>query len=221
MVVRPGETPELEDRIVRDLPQLAAAGRCAGRQRHQGDSGAPVRAPDRPRRASRRSRRRCTSGSTARAGAPSSSRRNGSRPATSSASATRAGSAFSASSTPRSEHKGEGGEVTLAFAFHGRACSTRRSHERGDMPLPPYIAARRARRTSATAQTIRPCSRTTEGSVAAPTAGLHFTDDCWCGLSRRGHRASPGDAACRRRHLSAGQESTTPPTTRCTPNGAA
>ena len=43
------------------------------------------------------------------------------------------------------EAKGEGGEVTLAFAFHGPVLDQAIA-ERGDMPLPPYIASRRARR---------------------------------------------------------------------------
>ncbi len=70
------------------------------------------------------------------------------------------------------EAKGEGGEVTLAFAFHG-AVLDQALAERGDMPLPPYIAGRRA---------VDECDRTDyqtmfareQGSVAAPTAGLHF-----------------------------------------------
>src|SRR5262245_62028069 len=41
------------------------------------------------------------------------------------------------------EAKGEGGEVTFAFAFHGPVLD-QAIEERGDMPLPPYIAARRA-----------------------------------------------------------------------------
>ena len=40
------------------------------------------------------------------------------------------------------EEKGEGGEVTLAFTFHG-AVLDQALEERGDMPLPPYIASRR------------------------------------------------------------------------------
>src|SRR5215471_10793324 len=40
------------------------------------------------------------------------------------------------------EAKGEGGEVTLAFAFHG-AVLDQAIEERGAMPLPPYIATRR------------------------------------------------------------------------------
>jgi S-adenosylmethionine:tRNA ribosyltransferase-isomerase len=72
------------------------------------------------------------------------------------------------------EAKGEGGEVTLAFAFHGPALD-QVLEERGDMPLPPYIAGRRAadERDRADYQTM---FARDEGSVAAPTAGLHFTD---------------------------------------------
>ena len=72
------------------------------------------------------------------------------------------------------EAKGEGGEVTLAFAFHGPVLDQAIA-ERGDMPLPPYIAARRApdERDRADYQTM---FAQTDGSVAAPTAGLHFTD---------------------------------------------
>jgi S-adenosylmethionine:tRNA ribosyltransferase-isomerase len=40
------------------------------------------------------------------------------------------------------ETKGEAGEVTLAFAFHGPVLD-QAIDERGDMPLPPYIASRR------------------------------------------------------------------------------
>jgi len=72
------------------------------------------------------------------------------------------------------EAKGEGGEVTFAFAFHGAALDQALA-ERGDMPLPPYIAGRRAAdaRDRADYQTVFAHD---EGSVAAPTAGLHFTE---------------------------------------------
>jgi S-adenosylmethionine:tRNA ribosyltransferase-isomerase len=72
------------------------------------------------------------------------------------------------------EDKGEGGEVTLSFAFHGPVLD-QAIEERGDMPLPPYIAARRTpdERDRADYQTM---FAQMDGSVAAPTAGLHFTD---------------------------------------------
>ena len=40
-------------------------------------------------------------------------------------------------------HKDEGGEITLSFSFHGPVLDQAIA-ERGDMPLPPYIASRRA-----------------------------------------------------------------------------
>ncbi len=80
--------------------------------------------------------------------------------------------------------KGEGGEVTLAFAFHG-AVLDQALAERGDMPLPPYIAGRRAadERDRTDYQTM---FAREEGSVAAPTAGLHFTDGLVEDLRTRG-----------------------------------
>ncbi len=82
------------------------------------------------------------------------------------------------------EAKEESGEVTLAFAFHGPVLDQAIA-ERGDMPLPPYIASRRAPddedRTDY--QTLFAHE---EGSVAAPTAGLHFTDGLVARLRERG-----------------------------------
>jgi S-adenosylmethionine:tRNA ribosyltransferase-isomerase len=82
------------------------------------------------------------------------------------------------------EAKGEGGEVTLGFAFHGPVLD-QAVDERGTMPLPPYIAGRRApdERDRSDYQTL---FAHTEGSVAAPTAGLHFTDALIARLQARG-----------------------------------
>ncbi|MGA9323476.1 MAG: S-adenosylmethionine:tRNA ribosyltransferase-isomerase, partial [Xanthobacteraceae bacterium] len=82
------------------------------------------------------------------------------------------------------EAKGEGGEITFAFAFHGPVLDQALA-ERGDMPLPPYIAGRRAAdeqdRTDYQTMFARE-----EGSVAAPTAGLHFTEALVAVLHARG-----------------------------------
>jgi len=69
--------------------------------------------------------------------------------------------------------KGEGGEVTLAFDLSGPDLDAAIA-ERGAMPLPPYIAARRDEdeRDRTDYQTVYARE---DGSVAAPTAGLHFT----------------------------------------------
>jgi len=81
-------------------------------------------------------------------------------------------------------HKDESGEVTLSFSFHGPVLDQAIA-ERGDMPLPPYIASRRApdEQDKADYQTL---FAEAEGSVAAPTAGLHFTDDLLARLKSRG-----------------------------------
>jgi S-adenosylmethionine:tRNA ribosyltransferase-isomerase len=73
------------------------------------------------------------------------------------------------------EAKGAEGEVTLAFAFHGPVLDQAIA-DRGDMPLPPYIASRRTpdEQDRGDYQTL---FAREEGAVAAPTAGLHFTED--------------------------------------------
>jgi S-adenosylmethionine:tRNA ribosyltransferase-isomerase len=82
------------------------------------------------------------------------------------------------------EAKHEDGEVTLAFAFHGPVLE-QAIDERGAMPLPPYIASRRPAddRDRADYQTM---FARRDGSVAAPTAGLHFTDGLVGCLKQRG-----------------------------------
>lgn len=73
------------------------------------------------------------------------------------------------------EAKGEAGEITLAFDFHGPALDEA-IEAVGSMPLPPYIAGKRETddRDRADYQTM---FAEKEGAVAAPTAGLHFTPD--------------------------------------------
>ncbi len=80
--------------------------------------------------------------------------------------------------------KDEGGEVTLSFSFHGPVLDQAIA-ERGAMPLPPYIASRRAPddQDKADYQTL---FARDEGSVAAPTAGLHFTQSLLARLAERG-----------------------------------
>jgi S-adenosylmethionine:tRNA ribosyltransferase-isomerase len=73
------------------------------------------------------------------------------------------------------ESKGEAGEVTLAFDFHGPALDEAIAAV-GEVPLPPYIAGKREtdERDRQDYQTIY---AEKEGAVAAPTAGLHFTPE--------------------------------------------
>jgi S-adenosylmethionine:tRNA ribosyltransferase-isomerase len=82
------------------------------------------------------------------------------------------------------EAKGEGGEVTLAFAFSG-AVLDQALAERGELPLPPYIASRRVVDDMDRADYQTMFARE-EASVAAPTAGLHFTDALVQSLRNRG-----------------------------------
>jgi S-adenosylmethionine:tRNA ribosyltransferase-isomerase len=82
------------------------------------------------------------------------------------------------------EHKGCDGEVTLSFSFHGPTLDSAIA-DLGRPPLPPYIAGKRApdERDAADYQTM---FAATEGAVAAPTAGLHFTPALETALRQRG-----------------------------------
>ncbi len=82
------------------------------------------------------------------------------------------------------EAKGEAGEITFAFAFHGPALDAAIA-ARGEVPLPPYIAARRPTDAHDRADYQTMFARE-EGAVAAPTAGLHFTPDLLARLAARG-----------------------------------
>jgi S-adenosylmethionine:tRNA ribosyltransferase-isomerase len=75
----------------------------------------------------------------------------------------------------RVEHKGDAGEITLAFAQSGAALDAAIA-EAGRMPLPPYIESKRAQdeQDKRDYQTIFAREL---GAVAAPTAGLHFTPE--------------------------------------------
>jgi S-adenosylmethionine:tRNA ribosyltransferase-isomerase len=81
------------------------------------------------------------------------------------------------------EAKGDDGEVTLSFSFHGPALDAAIA-DLGHPPLPPYIASKRTPddRDLADYQTMFAAK---EGAVAAPTAGLHFTPALEAAL--RGH----------------------------------
>jgi S-adenosylmethionine:tRNA ribosyltransferase-isomerase len=75
-------------------------------------------------------------------------------------------------------------EVTLAFDLSGTVLDEA-IHALGAMPLPPYIATRRSAdaRDRTDYQTMFAHE---EGAVAAPTAGLHFTDRLMQALEKRG-----------------------------------
>ncbi|MDB5505901.1 MAG: S-adenosylmethionine tRNA ribosyltransferase [Devosia sp.] len=70
--------------------------------------------------------------------------------------------------------RGETGEVTLAFDLDGADLdSAIKAH--GAMPLPPYIGAKRKAEAS-DATDYQTVFAARDGAVAAPTAGLHFTE---------------------------------------------
>jgi S-adenosylmethionine:tRNA ribosyltransferase-isomerase len=79
---------------------------------------------------------------------------------------------------------GEGGEVELAFSMHS-AYLDQAIEALGDPPLPPYIASRRAV-DPADAERYQTVYARREGAVAAPTAGLHFTERLLSALEQRG-----------------------------------
>ncbi len=183
LMVRPGETPELTDRSVRDLPDLLQPGDA-------------LVVNDTRVIAARLVGRRTGRGPDAKIEATLHKRLDGSRwlafvkPAKrlEPGDMVRFGEegkvCFLGQLDATVEAKGEGGEVTLAFAFHGPVLDQAIA-ERGDMPLPPYIASRRAPddQDRSDYQTVFAHE---EGSVAAPTAGLHFTDDLLARLAARG-----------------------------------
>jgi S-adenosylmethionine:tRNA ribosyltransferase-isomerase len=183
LVVRPGGAPELEDKGVRDLPDLLNPGdalvvndtkvipaRLVGRRIGRG-ADANIEATLTERidgsrwRAFAKPGKRLAPGDVIRFGEEGKVCFLGQLDAT-------------------VEGKGEGGEITLSFAFHG-AVLDQAIAERGDMPLPPYIAGKRKpdEQDRADYQTMFAHD---EGSVAAPTAGLHFTDDLLARLAARG-----------------------------------
>ena len=82
------------------------------------------------------------------------------------------------------EEKGEAGEVTLRFYLSGPALDAAILAV-GHIPLPPYIASKRPEddRDRTDYQTVYARE---EGAVAAPTAGLHFTDRLFDALDALG-----------------------------------
>jgi S-adenosylmethionine:tRNA ribosyltransferase-isomerase len=82
------------------------------------------------------------------------------------------------------EAKGEAGEVTLAFDFHGPALDEAIAAV-GEMPLPPYIAGKRGT-DEQDRQDYQTVYAEKEGAVAAPTAGLHFTPELMKRLEEAG-----------------------------------
>jgi S-adenosylmethionine:tRNA ribosyltransferase-isomerase len=80
--------------------------------------------------------------------------------------------------------RGENGEAEIAFALSGAALDKALSN-RGEMPLPPYIAGKR-KPDAKDFEDYQTIFARDPGSAAAPTAGLHFTPELFSALERRG-----------------------------------
>ena len=80
--------------------------------------------------------------------------------------------------------KNEGGDVELTFDLGGPELDEM-IKARGAMPLPPYIAGKREQdaKDAVDYQTVYARE---DGAVAAPTAGLHFTDELLAKLDAAG-----------------------------------
>ena len=98
---------------------------------------------------------------------------------------------------------GEAGEVELAFSLHGPFLDEA-IEALGDPPLPPYIAGKRDLLPD-DAERYQTIYARREGAVAAPTAGLHFTDELLAALDAQGHQPAFPHPARGRRHLPARQ----------------
>jgi S-adenosylmethionine:tRNA ribosyltransferase-isomerase len=79
--------------------------------------------------------------------------------------------------------KGPSGEVTVTFDRAGAALDEA-INAIGEVPLPPYIAGKRAL-TSEDRTDYQTIYAEQDGAVAAPTAGLHFTDNLFARLQAR------------------------------------
>jgi S-adenosylmethionine:tRNA ribosyltransferase-isomerase len=178
-----GDTVELEDRIVRDLPDLLRPGdalvfndtrviRAALHgERMRGESRAAIsfnlhkRLDESRWRAFARPAKRLTPGDRIRFGNEGRVCLLGNLDAT-------------------VAQVGEAGEVELSFSLHG-AYLDEAIEALGDPPLPPYIAGKRAVEPE-DAERYQTVYARREGAVAAPTAGLHFTPELLAALDARG-----------------------------------
>ncbi|KQZ01136.1 S-adenosylmethionine:tRNA ribosyltransferase-isomerase [Pseudolabrys sp. Root1462] len=185
MVVRPGEGGEtLEDRTIGDLPDLLAPGDCLvvndskviaarlkGRRIGRGEAEPAIEATLHKRidgstwRAFILGAKKVQVGDILRFG-------------------TEGRVCFLGQLDAEVLHKDEGGDVTLSFSFTGPVLD-QAIEERGEMPLPPYIASKRPTddQDKTDYQTVFAHE---DGSVAAPTAGLHFTPALLERLEARG-----------------------------------
>jgi S-adenosylmethionine:tRNA ribosyltransferase-isomerase len=79
--------------------------------------------------------------------------------------------------------RGENGEAEIVFSLAGDALDAAIAAE-GEMPLPPYIAGKR-KVDARDAMDYQTAFARKDGSVAAPTAGLHFTPTLLAALAEK------------------------------------
>ncbi len=184
LVVRPGAEPEFEDRIVRDLPDLLEPGdalvvndtrvipaQLFGVRVGRGEANPRIETTLHKRvdaqtwLAFARPGKKLEEGDRIRFGGEGNV-------------------CFLGELTARVAEKREAGEIVLAFDMSGPVLDEAIA-SLGAMPLPPYIAGRRAadERDRSDYQTM---FAQIEGAVAAPTAGLHFTPAVVARLKERG-----------------------------------
>lgn len=87
------------------------------------------------------------------------------------------------------ERHGEAGDVIEIQCRE--ADFTRHTSEHGEVPLPPYIRRPPGPSTVEDKQRYQTVFAQTPGAVAAPTAGLHFTDTLLAQLDTRGIQRAP------------------------------
>jgi S-adenosylmethionine:tRNA ribosyltransferase-isomerase len=179
-----GPDGQLQDRRARDLPELMRAGDALvvndtkvlavelRGERHRGENAAQVsvtlikrEAPDRWRALARPAKRLAV-GDRLRFGNASDA------------------ACLVAGLDATLEEKGEAGEIVLRFDLAGPVLDEAIASI-GHLPLPPYIAGRRGE-DEADRQDYQTIYARQEGAVAAPTAGLHFTDELMARLDAAG-----------------------------------
>lgn len=179
LVVNPSATPQLEDRVIRDLPELLRAGdllivndtkvipaRLEG-VRRRGEAEAKIEILLHRREDESRWRVFAKPAKKLKKGDVIAFAKEGETPL---------------QAEVRSEPSA--GEVLLAFSLSG-AQLDQAVDQLGQMPLPPYIAGKRTADQS-DAQDYQTLFARARGAIAAPTASLHFTPELVEAIRARG-----------------------------------
>jgi S-adenosylmethionine:tRNA ribosyltransferase-isomerase len=105
--------------------------------------------------------------------------------------------AFAAPFAAEVAERGERGVAVLRFVGTGQGGLLSAAEPVGEIPLPPYIEAARRRSASQPGQLgiddrvrYQTVYARAPGAVAAPTAGLHFTDELLASIAADGHEVA-------------------------------